>query len=355
MFGNVRCDSLDRRGIEASPSALGGWTVSADVPTLKRVMKILITGGAGFLGQRLAGKLLEHHGDEIRVILADRVASRSFENDKRVAPVVCDVSSADDVARLLTPDVGAIFHLAAIVSGQAEAEFDLGMKINLEATRVVLEAARRLPTPPKFVFTSSLAVFGGELPDVVTDDTPVCPQSSYGAQKAIGELLVNEFSRRGFVDGRVVRLPTICVRPGKPNRAASSFVSGIIREPIKGEPAVCPVGRDLLLWISSPATAIENLVHAQLIDGDAFGAHRTANLPGLTVSVGEMIDTLARVAGAEVAARIRFEPDEAVERIVASWPGRFETPRADSLGFKRDRDFESVIRAFIREASTGHG
>ncbi|HVU24298.1 MAG TPA: D-erythronate dehydrogenase [Opitutus sp.] len=308
-------------------------------------MKIVITGGAGFLGQRLARRWLERQGGAVEIVLADRVATTAFDGEARIAATVCDIADNADVQRLVTPDTALVYHLAAIVSGQAEAEFDLGMKINLEATRSLLEAARRLGTAPKFVFASSVAVFGGDLPAIVTDATPARPQSSYGAEKAIGELLVNEFSRRGFVDGRVLRLPTICVRPGKPNRAASSFVSGIMREPLNGEAAVCPVGREVPLWISSPAVAIENLVHASLVPAANFGAHRTVNLPGLTVTVGEMIDTLERVAGREVAARIRFERDEAVARIVASWPGKFATPRAEALGFTRDRDFESVLRA----------
>ncbi|HWA84947.1 MAG TPA: D-erythronate dehydrogenase [Opitutus sp.] len=312
-------------------------------------MKIVITGGAGFLGQRLARRLLDYYGDAVALVLADRVATSSFAGDSRVEAVECDIADAQKLARIVTAETAAIFHLAAIVSGQAEAEFDLGMTINLDATRNLLEAARKLGTAPKFVFASSVAVFGGELPEVVTDETPARPQSSYGAEKAMGELLVNEFSRRGFVDGRVVRLPTICVRPGKPNRAASSFVSGIVREPLNAEAAVCPVGREVALWISSPAVAIENLLHAHLVPARDFGTHRTVNVPGITVTVGGMIGTLARIAGKEVAAHIRFERDETVERIVASWPGRFETPRAKALGFRRDEDFASVIRAHQRE------
>ena len=316
-------------------------------------MKIVITGGAGFLGQRLAKRLLEKYPDSLSLVLADRVTTGAFDADSRVKSAVCDITDGTEVQRLVTPDTAVIYHLAAIVSGQAEAEFDLGMKINLEATRTLLEISRRLPVPPKFVFTSSLAVFGGNLPAVVTDQTAVCPQSSYGAQKAMGELLVNEFSRRGFVDGRVLRLPTISVRPGKPNRAASSFVSGIIREPLNSQPAICPVNRDVLLWLSSPATAIENLVHAHLISAPSLGANRTVNLPGLSITVGEMIQTLERVAGPEVVARIRFERDEVAERIVTSWPGRFDTSRAVSLGFQRDHDFDSVIRDYQREAFPG--
>jgi nucleoside-diphosphate-sugar epimerase len=312
-------------------------------------MKIIITGGAGFLGQRLAKRLLQHYPDSIRLLLADRVTTDAFAADRRVQSVVCDIARNADVERLVTPDTAVVYHLAAIVSGQAEAEFDLGMTINLDATRALLEASRRLPAPPKFVFTSSLAVFGGELPATVTDPTAVRPQSSYGAQKAMGELLVNEYSRRGFVDGRVVRLPTISVRPGKPNRAASSFVSGIIREPLNGEPAVCPVTRNVRLWLSSPATAIENLMHAHLIPAQSLGTNRTINLPGLSVTVGEMIETLEQVAGPEIVARIRFERDEVVERIVSSWPGRFDTARAAALGVRGDQDFASIIRGYRQE------
>jgi nucleoside-diphosphate-sugar epimerase len=313
-------------------------------------MKIIITGGAGFLGQRLAQRLLQHYDDSLSLVLVDREKTSAFATDARVLSIVCDITDVREVERLVIPDTDVIYHLAAIVSGQAEAEFDLGMKINLEATRTLLEISRRLPVPPKFVFTSSLAVFGGALPATVTDDTAVRPQSSYGAQKAMGELLVNEYSRRGFVDARVLRLPTVSVRPGKPNRAASSFVSGIIREPLNGQPAVCPVSRDVLLWLSSPATVIENLLHAHTIPAPSLGTNRTINVPGLAVTVGEMIDTLERVAGRQVTARIRFERDEIVERIVTSWPGRFDTSRAIALGFQRDADFDTVIRSYQQEA-----
>lgn len=313
-------------------------------------MKILITGGAGFLGQRLARRLLvEYSGASTSLILADCVATEAFAGEPRVQAVECDISDRAALARLVTPDTAVVYHLAAIVSGQAEAEFDLGMRINLAATESLLELCRSLPAPPKFVFASSMAVFGGAPADAITEQTAVYPQSSYGTQKAIGELLVNDYSRRGFVDGRAVRLPTIAVRPGKPNRAASSFVSGIMREPLHGQTAVCPVGRDVLVAISSPGTVVENLVHAHRVPAAAWGTNRTLILPGLSVTLGEMIDTLARVAGADVAARIRFERDEAVERIVLTWPARLDASRARSLGFQIDRDFESILRSYQRE------
>jgi nucleoside-diphosphate-sugar epimerase len=314
-------------------------------------MKIIITGGAGFLGQRLAKQLLgQQQKTPLTLVLADRVTTDAFAGDKRVQSLACDIANRTELERLVTPDTSVIYHLAAIVSGQAEAEFDLGMKINLEATQALLEIARRLPVPPKFVFTSSVAVFGGALPAIVTDQTAVHPQSSYGAQKAIGELLVNDYSRKGFIDGRVLRLPTISVRPGKPNRAASSFVSGIIREPLNGELAVCPVNRDVRLWLSSPATAVANLAHAHTVAAQLLGMNRTINLPGLSITVGEMIDTLERVAGRDVVAKIRFEPDAVVERIVSSWPGRFDTSAALALGFRGDSDFASIVRSYRQEA-----
>ncbi len=314
-------------------------------------MKILITGGAGFLGQRLARRLLaEYPGASTTLVLVDCVATGAFAGEPRVQAVECDISDRAALARLVTPDTAVVYHLAAIVSGQAEAEFDLGRRINLAATETLLELCRGLPAPPKFVFASSMAVFGGAPADAITEQTAVYPQSSYGTQKAIGELLVNDYSRRGFVDGRAVRLPTIAVRAGKPNRAASSFVSGIMREPLHGQPAVCPVGREVLVAISSPQAVVENLVHAHRVPAAALGTNRTLILPGLSVTIGEMIDTLARVAGADVAARIRFERDEAVERIVLTWPARLDASRARSLGFQVDADFESILRSFQREA-----
>ncbi|MEO5961074.1 MAG: D-erythronate dehydrogenase, partial [Opitutaceae bacterium] len=251
--------------------------------------------------------------------------------------------------RLLADGVDAIVHLAAVVSGQAEADFSLGMRVNLDATRRLLDAARETGRCPRFVFASSIAVFSRPLPDVILEETAAAPKSSYGMQKAVAELLVNEYSRRGFVDGRVPRLPTISVRPGPANRATSSFASGIIREPLNGETAVCPVDRDLVLWLSSPAIAIENLVHCLALPGEAFGDRRIVNLPGISVSVADMIRALEHVAGRATIERISFQPDPVARRIVSGWPGRFDVSRAEGLGFKRDRDFESIIRAYVAE------
>ncbi len=313
-------------------------------------MKILITGGAGFLGQRLARRLLAEYPDTARLVLADWVATDVFAGDSRVQAVKCDIADAGELARVVTPDTQVIYHLAAIVSGQAEAEFDLGLRINLAATQRLLELARQLPAPPQFLFASSMAVFGGAPADAITEQTVVQPLSSYGTQKAIGEMLVNDYSRKGFIDGRALRLPTICVRPGQPNRAASSFVSGIIREPLNGQPAICPVGREVLVAISSPATVVDNLVHAHRIPAAALGTLRTLMLPGLSVTIGEMIDTLKQSAGAEVAGRIRFEADAAITRIVMTWPARLDASRALALGCRQDADFAAILRQYRTEA-----
>ena len=318
-------------------------------------MKVLITGGAGFLGQRLArqllaqGQLTDSQGQLQTIselVLVDVVAAHDF-NDARVKVVTGDIADGTLMRATIDVQTSSIFHLAAIVSGQAEADFELGMRINLDASRLLLDICRELGHKPKVVFTSSVAVYGGKLPDVVQDTTALNPQSSYGAQKAIGELLLNDYSRRGFVDGRVLRLPTISVRPGKPNKAASSFASGIIREPLNGEAAVCPVATDLRLWLLSPRGAIASLTAGHELAGEMFGASRTVNLPGLSVSVGEMIAALEDVAGSEVTARISYAPDPAIERIVKSWPGAWDTARAEALGLTADVDFASIIRAYM--------
>lgn len=320
-------------------------------------MKILITGGAGFLGQRLTRRLLElgqltdQNGIARtieQIVLADMVPARDF-NDSRVRVMTGDIADSAFLRDAVDADTASVFHLAAVVSGQAEADFDLGMRINFDASRQLLDTCRRLGNRPKLVFASSVAVYGGQLPDVVQDDTALNPQSSYGMQKAIGELMLNDYSRRGFVDGRVLRLPTISVRPGKPNKAASSFASGIIREPLNGEQAVCPVGPDTRLWLLSPRKAIECLVAGHEIEAAALGNNRIVNLPGLSVSVGEMLAALSRMAGPETLNRIRWEPDAVVERIVGGWPGAWDTARAHALGLTGDADFDSVIRAYIED------
>ncbi|KAA0910520.1 D-erythronate dehydrogenase [Pusillimonas sp. ANT_WB101] len=322
-------------------------------------MHIVIAGAAGFLGNKLARTLLDvgtligpsGQPEKItRMTLVDVVAPVGF-SDSRVEIIEGDISDPKIVDAIIIPSIDSIFHLAAIVSGHAEVDFDLGMKINFDATRQILDRARALGTQPRMVFTSSVAVFGGDLPAKVPDNMGLMPQSSYGAQKAMCELLVNDYSRRGYIDGRVLRMPTISVRPGVPNKAASSFASGILREPINGQNAVCPVSSDTRLWLMSPRQAVQNLIYGHNVDATQFANSRIVSLPGLSVTVREMVDALESVAGTEVTQRIQWIEDDAVKRIVNSWPGDFEATRAKAMGFTADTDFISVIRAHIQDES----
>lgn len=319
-------------------------------------MRIVITGGAGFLGTRLARKLLERGSlldaagepRELReLVLLDVVPAAAA--DPRVTVASGDLADPAVVERVLTVDTDSIFHLAAVVSGQAEAEFDTGMRVNLDATRALLERCRRLRRPPKFVFSSSLAVFGGTLPDPVPDDARVTPQTSYGAQKAIGELLVYDMTRKGFVDGRSLRLPTVTVRPGKPNKAASSFASGIIREPLAGVEAVCPVAPATSMWVTSPRTVIDNLIAGHDAPAAKFHQTRSVNVPGLRISVAAMVDALRDVAGNAVAARVQWRIDPAIDRIVQTWPANFSPRLGPALGMVADTNFADIIRAYIAD------
>jgi len=320
-------------------------------------MKVLITGGAGFLGQKLAkqllarGSLKDSDGVDQKIdqlLLIDVVEANDF-GDQRVKVIAGDISNPELMQQLITTEIQSIFHLAAIVSGQAEADFDLGMRINLDAARLLLEACRSAGHKPKIVFTSSVAVYGGTLPEMVLDTTALNPQSSYGAQKAICELLLNDYTRKGFVDGRVLRLPTISVRPGAPNKAASSFASGIIREPLNGKPSICPASTDLRIWLLSPRYAIESLIAGHDLHSSVLGLNKSINLPGVSVTVGQMIESLRKISGDQVAARISVEPDSKVEAIVRSWPGAWDASRAKSLGLKADPNFESIIKAYIED------
>ncbi|MCW7762677.1 D-erythronate dehydrogenase [Photorhabdus luminescens] len=312
-------------------------------------MKIIITGGAGFLGQQLACALLDNNQtlNFDQLILTDIQCPVSPVNDHRVQCLALDLTQSGAAEKLIDENSTVLFHLAAIVSSHAESDFDLGLQVNFDVTRNLLNVARAKNPKLKFIFTSSLAVFGGELPATITDQCAVNPQSSYGAQKAMCELMINDYSRKGYVDGRVLRLPTISIRPGKPNKAASSFASAIIREPLHGESSICPVSRDLTLWLSSPETVIRNFIHAVQIPAEKLGLSRTVNLPGISITVQDMIDALAEVAGQETVELIRFEPDENINRIVASWPGHFDISRGLSLGFHVDNTFSDAIRAFI--------
>ena len=320
-------------------------------------MKVIVTGGAGFLGSRLAGALLERgtlkdsEGRDrsiSKLTLIDVTEPPAFA-DSRVSRSTGDISDPAVLTSVVDRDTGAIFHLAAIVSGMAEADFDLGMRINVDATRTLLELCRAAGNRPRVVFTSSVAVFGGDLPPLLNDTTPLNPQTSYGLEKAIGEFLVADYTRKGFIDGRSLRLPTITVRPGRPNAAASSFASGIIREPLNGEDGICPVGRDARIWVASPRTAVAALITASDLPSAALGHRRWVNVPGISVTAGEMADALGRVAGPDVAGRIRWVRDERIEKMVLGWPPAIDNTRAIDLGFQVDENFDSIVQTYIKD------
>ena len=253
------------------------------------------------------------------------------------------------VESLIGRETGAVFHLAAVVSGQAEAEFDTGMAINFDGTHWVLDACRKLPKPIKVLFTSSIAAYGGDIPIPVQDDINLLPQTSYGTQKVIGELLVNDYSRKGFIDGRSLRLPTVVVRPGRPNRAASTWVSSIIREPLQGEEAICPVDDTIRMWCASPRTVVKSILHGFALPASAYGVNRAVMLPGFVVSVREMVNSLKRVAGEKVAARVKFRKDPVIAAIVDRWVADFAPKRAVAMGFHADMSMDDLVRWFIED------
>lgn len=326
-------------------------------------MHILITGGAGFLGVRLARTLLAQGtlalngaaAQSIQTItLADRVAPPAdLLADARIVSQVGDLNDLLQQNRLPSANTSLVFHLAAAVSGECEADFDLGMRSNYEATRSLLEACRALKTKPRFVFASSLAVFGKvpgfPMPELIEDDTLPTPQSSYGTQKLIGENLVADFGRKGFITARSVRLMTVSVRAGKPNGAASGFLSGMIREPLAGLKAACPVPADTLIALSSPARTVEGIIRAAEVTSEAWGPLKAVNLPALCTSVGDMAAALERVAGKAATDLIDWTPGPAILKLVETWPGVVSSSRANKLGLQADTDYEKIIRDYIRE------
>ena len=326
-----------------------------------RSLHILIIGAAGMVGRKLTDALVKTNtlGDKPieRLTLVDVVAPQAPKAGAAVETLAADLSAPGVAATLAAKRPDVIFHLAAIVSGEAEADFEKGYRINLDGTRYLLEAIRleggKAPYHPRVVFTSSIAVFGAPFPEAIGDEFFSTPLTSYGTQKAIGELLLNDYSRKGFLDGVGIRLPTIVVRPGKPNAAASGFFSNILREPLSGQEAVLPVSRDVQHWFASPRAAVGFLLHAATMDSSKLGWRRTITAPGLTGTVGDEIEALRRVAGDKAVKLIREEPNETIVRIVAGWPRNFNATRALSLGFVAEKSMDEIIRAHIEDELGG--
>ena len=326
-------------------------------------MHIVVTGGAGFLGTRLCRTLLSRGmisaagAPEVRIdrltVLDRTPPAADVAADPRVAASTADLLDTGSVGSHPVDDADVVLHLAAAVSGECERDFDLGIRTNLDGTHALLRRCRAGGRVPVVVFASSLAVFGSTvgypLPDVVTDQTLPVPQTSYGIQKFVGEQLLADYTRKGFLRGRSVRLPTVSVRPGRPNNAASSYLSGIIREPLSGQRARCPVDPDVPAALCSPDSAIRGLLRAATAGPDEWGAPIAVNLPAITVTAAQMVSVLAAVAGADVAALVDWEPDPAIAPIVEGWPSRLRADRAASLGLLPDEGFEAIVRAHIRE------
>ncbi|MCP9629493.1 SDR family oxidoreductase [Rhodopseudomonas palustris] len=324
-------------------------------------MHILILGAAGMVGRKLTDRLLADgrlgNREITRLTLQDVVApERPAQASIAIQTLTSDLAEAGQAAALVAHRPDVIFHLAAIVSGEAEADFDKGYRINLDGTKQLIDAIRAEGDgyKPRLVFTSSIAVFGAPFPEKIGDEFLSTPLTSYGTQKAICELLIADYTRKGFLDGVGIRLPTICVRPGKPNKAASGFFSNIIREPLSGHEAVLPVGDEVMHWHASPRSAVGFLVHAGTMDTAAIGPRRNLSMPGLAATVGEQIDALERVAGKSVVARIKREPDPAIIGIVSGWPRNFSTDRALKLGFTTaEKTFDDIIRIHIEDELGG--
>lgn len=320
-------------------------------------MRVLVTGAAGMIGRKLVERLVrdgELAGKSIASLdLHDIVAPSAPDSGVAVTAHTGDLSAPGAAAALVAGRPDVIFHLAGIVSGEAEANFDLGYRVNLDGTRALFDAIREAAYSPRVVFTSSIAVFGAPFPDVIPDDFHATPLTSYGTQKLIGEVLLADYTRKGIFDGIGIRLPTICVRPGKPNKAASSFFSGIIREPLNGLPAVLPVPRSVVHTHASPRSAVGFLIHAAGIDGKLVGPRRNLIMPGVGVTVGEQIEALRRIAGDRIAGLIEERPDPTIWAIVQNWPTRFAATRARELGFVTEESFDDIVRVYVDEELGG--
>ena len=323
-------------------------------------MHILVLGAAGMVGRKFLERVAKDGhlgGREILKVTAHDVVApvepmgANFAFEARTG----DFAVPGAAEKLIAGRPDLILHLAAIVSGEAEADFDKGTRINLDGTRLLFDAIRLTGDgyTPRVLFTSSIAVFGAPFPDAIGDDFHLTPLTSYGTQKAIGELLLADYTRRGFFDGIGIRLPTVCVRPGAPNKAASGFFSNIIREPMAGKEAVLPVGEDVMHWHASPRAAVGFLVHAATMDTSLIGPRRNLSMPGLAATVGEQIAALKKVAGDKAVTLIRREPDAVIQGIVAGWPRNFNVQRAAALGFKAEASFEEIIRVHLEDELGG--
>lgn len=323
-------------------------------------MHILITGAAGMIGRKLVARLVEAghlNGQSIDTLTLVDIAApeKPAKFGGTVVSAAADIGDPETAPAAVAGRPDAIFHLTAIVSGEAELDFEKGMRINFDGSRALLDAVRKTGNSyrPRFVFTSSIAVFGAPFPDSIPDDFHLTPLTSYGAQKAMVELLLADYTRRGFLDGVGIRLPTINVRPGRPNKAASGFFSSIIREPLNGEEAVLPVEDGVMHWHASPRSAVGFLIHAAGLPGERLGSRVNLTMPGVACTVAEQIAALRRIAGDKVAARIRRAPDPLIGRIVAGWPRRFEPARALALGFTAEGSFDEIIRVHIDDELGG--
>jgi len=322
-------------------------------------MHVLVTGAAGMIGRKLTERLVKDgalNGKQIeRLTLIDVVAPQPPAFGGKVRAALSDLAAPGEAAKAMAQRPDVIFHLAGVVSGEAETDFEKGYRVNLDGTRALMDAVRLTGDGyrPIFVFTSSIAVFGAPFPDAIPDEFHLTPLTSYGTQKAMCELLLADYTRRGLLDGVGIRLPTIVVRPGKPNKAASGFFSGIIREPLAGQEALLPVADSVMHWHASPRSAVGFLIHAAGLTREQLGTRVNLTMPGVACTVGEQIAALKRVAGEKVAARIRRAPDELVARIVAGWPRKFDARRSVALGFTVEKSFDDIIRAHIEDELGG--
>ena len=323
-------------------------------------MHILITGAAGMIGRKLTERLIMDRaigGQTIeKLTLIDVVApTRPAGFSDHVKARAADLADPGVAEKAVSERPDLIFHLAGVVSGEAEIDLEKGYRVNLDGTRALLEAVRLAGGGyrPKFVFTSSIAVYGAPFPHAIPDDFHLTPLTSYGTQKAMSELLLADYNRRGFLDGVGIRLPTICVRPGKPNKAASGFFSGIIREPLAGQEAILPVADTVRHTHASPRAAVGFLIHAAGLTREQLGPRINLAMPGVCCTVAEQIEALTRIAGPKVAARIRREPDELIMRIVSGWSERLDAKRAAELGFKAEKDFDAIVKAHIEDELGG--